>query len=362
MAPADRAQTLCQQVDDPPKRFPVLWGLLQFYLGRAELETASALGEQLLSLAQRSPDASRLGEALNGLGTVLVHRGTLDRAHDYLEESRRLTHAQPRDPHALFYGIDLELDSCAHHAHVLWLRGYADQARQVSDEAVALARHLSHPFSLAHSLSLAAMLRQFCREVSAVSERAESAVELAREQVFPLEAARGMILRGWARAQQGQIQEGLADVRQGLSTGQEARARMLHPYYLAVLAELLDTTGQVDEGLNVLNEALEIVDKTGERMYEAELYRLKGDMLLQPALGDEQRAETSLRHALDIARAQQAKAWELRTAISLGRLWQRQSQRGRAHQLLAEILEWFSEGFDTADFQMAKGLLAELEM
>ena len=159
---------------------------------------------------------------------------------------------------------------------------------------------------------------------------------------------------------QGQAEDGIAPLRQGIAAGRVTGAEIAWPLWLALLAEAYGKAGQAGEGLTALAEALALVNKTGERWYEAELYRLQGESLLARSMHQTAEVEACFQQALDVARHQQAKSWELRAAMSLSRLWQRQGKRGAARQLLAEVYGWFTEGFDTADLQEAKALLEEL--
>jgi predicted ATPase len=168
-------------------------------------------------------------------------------------------------------------------------------------------------------------------------------------------------MRGWTLAMQGQWEEGMAQIRQGLVAQQTVGAQIARPHFLALLAEAHAAAGQVEAGLDVLAEALALVDYTAERYWEAEIYRLKGELLWRQAIPDATQAETCFQRALAVARRQQAKSWEMRTAISLSRLWQQQGRRDEARALLAPVYHWFTEGFDTADLQDAKALLEELE-
>jgi predicted ATPase len=173
-------------------------------------------------------------------------------------------------------------------------------------------------------------------------------------------------LQGWARAKQGQRAEGVTQVHQGLAAHRASGAEGARTHWLALLAEACEGMRQVEEGLNALAEALRLVEKNGERIDEAELYRLKGELTLAqssvPGLGAsvQQEAEACFLQAIEVARRQQAKSWELRAAMSLARLWQHQGKREEARKLLAEIYGWFTEGFDTKDLQEAKALLEEL--
>jgi predicted ATPase len=205
-----------------------------------------------------------------------------------------------------------------------------------------------------------AFIHCFHRDAHATQERAEAAIALASEQGFPQWLTAGRILRGWALAMQGQGEEGMAQIRQALATWRAMGAGMAVSHYLVLLAEVHGHAGQAEEGGRLLDEALVHVDSTGERHFAAEVYWLKGELLLRQANLDEVQAETCLRQALDTARHQQAKSWELRAAMSLARLWQRQGKRAEAGELLAPVYAWFTEGFDTADLQEAKALLEEL--
>jgi predicted ATPase len=236
--------------------------------------------------------------------------------------------------------------------------GYPEQARQQYQAALTQAQDLAHTFTLVHALHNVSIGHQVRREGWATQERTETLIALCTEQGSPLYLAWATILRGWALATQGQTAEALAQMRQGLAAARAMGTELLVPYTLALLAEACGQAEQIDEGLRLLAEALAVADSTAERWYEAELYRLKGELLHQSAAPPGE-AEQSLQHALEIARRQQAKSWELRAALSLSRLWQQQGKQAEAHALLAPIYGWFTEGFDTADLQEAKALLDE---
>jgi predicted ATPase len=234
------------------------------------------------------------------------------------------------------------------------------QGRAQNDEAVTLAQQIAHPYSLGFASSFAAMFYQFRREGYAAQACAEASINLATEQGFPLWMVFGSILHGWVLAQQGQAKEGIAQITQGLRIYRITGAELACPYFLALLAEAHGTLGEPEAGLTALTEALTLVDKTGERFYEAELYRLKGALLLQQNSVNQAEAESCFHQAISIAQNQQAKSLELRAATSLARLWQQQGKRQEAHDLLAPVYGWFTEGFDTADLQEAKALLDAL--
>jgi predicted ATPase len=225
---------------------------------------------------------------------------------------------------------------------------------------LALAHKLSHPFSLAWAQCLAAWVSQFRRDVPAAYEQADAAVALSTEQEFLLLVALGTSSRGWALAMQGQGEEGIAQVRQGIASLEATGAAVFVPYFCTLLADVYAHLGHPADGLQALAEAHTLVEQQEGRWWEAEISRLRGVLLLRQMGTSQAEAETWLRWALDIARRQEAKSLELRAAMSLARLWQCQRKRGAARELLAPIYGWFTEGFDTADLQEAKTLLDAL--
>ena len=355
-----RARELCGQVGETPQRFQVLWGLWYFYLARTEYRTAGELGEQLLTLAQHLQDPTLLLLAHRAQGQTLCFLGELPAGRADLEQAMVLYDPQQHRTLAFHYAQDPAVIAGSWAALALWLLGYPDQALQKSHEAISLARELAHPYSLIYALVWAATIRQFRRERQAALELTEPLIALAREQGFALWVAWGTILQGWELSERRQGTEGIALIREGTAAWRSTGAELFHPHFLAILARAYAEGGQATEGLSTVAEALAIIDRSGERLYEAELYRLKGELLLKRATHDVQEAESCFRQALDIARQQQAKSLELRAATSLGRLWQRQGKRDKAYQLLAPIYGWFTGGFDTADLQEAKTLLQEL--
>jgi predicted ATPase len=338
----------------------VLRGLYGYYHVRAEYRTAQELGEQLIDLAQQVHESSMLIAAHRALGATLSCMGAVVSAHTHFTQSIALYDLQQHRSYAFLYGEDAGVVCRSHDAWALWRLGYPDQGRVRSDEAVILAQQIAHPFSLGFALCFAAMFHQFRREVRATQERAEIAISLATEQGFPQWRALSVILEGWALAQQGQAQEGIVQMTQGLQAYHATGAEIQRPHFLALLAEAHGIMGQPETGLAVLTEALTLVDTTGERVWEPELYRLKGALLLQQHADNQADAESCFAQAIAIAQTQQAKSLELRATSSLARLWKQQGKRQEAHDLLAPVYGWFTEGFDTADLKDAKALLDEL--
>jgi len=297
-------------------------------------------------------------EAHRALGNTLTWKGELGLAHTHFTQGLALYDPQRHRAHALRWGQDSGVVCRGLGAMILWLLGYPDQARQWSDEALVQARAFSHPFTLSQALLMSTFLQQFLRQAPVAQERVEEQLALCTEHGFASYLAWGTILRGSALVAQGEWAEGLAQMRQGLAA-YLARARLPWLLFLGLLAEAYGRAGQVEEGLRALDEALEAMQTTEESFYEAEVYRLKGELLLQQSAEHQGEAEESLQQALAVARRQQAKSLELRAAMSLGRLWQHQGKIEHAHQLLTGVYTWFTEGFDTADLQEAKALLEQ---
>jgi predicted ATPase len=354
-----QAHVLCQQVGETPQLVPVLFGLWRFYILR-QLHTARELGETLLRLAQQAHDPALAVVAHYALGVTWLWLGALPAARQDLEEGlARYTPDQHRAP-VFRIGQDLEVGCRAYAAMTLWLLGYPAQALAHIHEALALAHELSHPYSLAFARMGATHVYQWRRDVPAVHEHAEAAVALATEQGFAQWAASGTSMRGWALAMQGQGEEGMAQVRQGLTAWRATGAAQNVPFLCTVLADVCAYLGHTEDGLQALAEAHTLVEQQEERYWAAEVCRLHGVLLLRQPETPQAEAEAWLQRALDIARRQEAKSLELRAAMSLSRLWQQQGRQAEARALLAPIYGWFTEGFDTADLQEAKALLDAL--
>jgi predicted ATPase len=373
-----RRSELCRQLGETSQLFWALQGLWVLHLQRAEYQKARKVAEQGLSLAQNVYNPIFIMRAHLWLGDTLFWLGEFVLARDHLEKGIALYDPQQ---HRSDGAVEDPGVTCLCYAsRVLWSLGYADQALQRSHGALTLARELSRPYSLAYALDAASLLHQLCREVQAAQERAEAEIALSTEHGFPHWLALGTIWRGWALADRGWVKESITQMRQGIAAWQAMGAELGQPYFLGLLATAYGKVRQVEEGLTALADALARVEKTGERWYEAELYRLKGELTLAQSsvqsLGSSvpKEAETSFLKAVDIARKQQAKSLELRAVISLVRLRQHQAQNqetritqhdsrtalDEAHKMLSEVYSWFTEGFDTKDLQEAKALLDEL--
>ncbi|MBI3800467.1 MAG: AAA family ATPase, partial [Deltaproteobacteria bacterium] len=276
-----RARALCQQIGETPQLCPVLNGLWSFYVVRSEHRTAYELAEQLLKLAESQQDPACLVEAHWTLGASLFCLGDVASAQAHVEQSIALYDPQEHRSLAFLYGHDPGMSSLCFAALALWHLGYPDQALKRSQAAVTLAREVSHPYSLVYALDFAAWCHRLRRERQASKEQAEAGIVLSTEHGVPVFLAMGTIFRGWALAEQSREAEGGAQIRQGLVAWQATGAECFYPHFLALLAEAYGKVGQAEEGLSTLSEALTLVNRTGERFYEAELYRLKGQLTVQ---------------------------------------------------------------------------------
>jgi TOMM system kinase/cyclase fusion protein len=354
------ARQLCQQLDNPYQLFPILRGLWVYHLVRVEQQTAQALGEELLTLAQHTHDPVMLVTARCALGATLLPLGAVATAHAHFTQALTLYDPPQHRGSAFRYTLDAGVVCHSYAAWTFWALGYPDQGLAQRQHAVTLAQQLAHPFSLGFALNWAARFHQFRREGSAAQQCADASLHLATEQGFPLYAARGAMVRGWARVQQGQPEAGMAQMHQSLHALGGIGHELARLWALALLAEGHGAMGQPEAGLTVLAEALSLVESGGERFYAAELHRLKGELLLQQSLDNAIVAESCFHQAISIAQNQQAKTLELRAATSLARLWQSQGKHEEARQVLGDVYGWFTEGFETADLQDAKVLLDAL--
>jgi predicted ATPase len=276
-----RARELCQQIGETPQLCQVLHGLWTFYVVRAEHRTAYEIGEQLLRLAENQQDTTCLIAAHWVLGGSSFLLGELPAARAHLERSLALYNLQEHRSLAFVYGHDPGMSSLSFAALALWQLGYPDQALKSSQAAVSLAREVAHPFSLAYALDVMALCHLLRRERQGVEEQAEAGFALSTEHGVPLFLAWSTIFRGWVLTEQGQGEEGVAQICQGLAAYRPNGGGGFRPHFLALLAGAYGKVGQTEEGLSAVSEALTLVNRTGERSYEAELYRLKGELSLQ---------------------------------------------------------------------------------
>jgi predicted ATPase len=356
-----RARDLCLRVGETPRLFPVLRGLWFFNSNRGYLRSAQELAEQLLALGESARDPALLIEAHFACGLTLFFVGDFAPARDHLEQGIHLYDPQTHGFHAFVYGQDPGVYSTSILAVAFWILGYPDRALAKSNQALALAHDLAHPFSLVLALLHFATVHHLRREPQLAERRADAVIALSAEGGLSFWSWWALIVRGWAVAQQERGAEGIAQIREGLVAVKAGGVENALPWALGLLAEALGNKNRAEEALNVLAEALAVSRKTGDQWYDEEIYRLKGELLLASSRAENpSEAESCFRHAIDVARRQSAKSLELRTTTSLSRLLDKQGRRDEARRMLAEIYGWFTEGFDTADLKDAKALLDAL--
>ena len=358
----NRARELCAQVADCPQLlFSTLLGLRLFHMLRARHDEAQEIAERMLALAREEQSPAFHLEALKALGQCRFYLGEFVGAATQLEDALRLYNPEQHRTHALLYGPGAAVGAMVYAAWTLWCLGYPDQSLAKNDEALATARRMAHHYTLAVALCHCALLHQFRREVRLTEELSEALMALSTEQGLAYWPGVATVMKGWVSAERGQGEASIAELRSAMTTLRAIGFVAELPWYLALLAGAHATVGQMAEGLDAIAEALALVASTNERFYEAEIYRVKGELLLkEDGSNTAAEAESCFRQALDISRVQSAKSWELRAATSLARLWRDQGKQAEARDLLAPVYGWFTEGFDTPDLKDAKALLDEL--
>jgi predicted ATPase len=336
-----------------PLHFSVLYGLWISNLNAGAIAAALEHATNFLSLAQSQPSSGPLLVGHRILALSLIFGGDYRAALTHYETAASLYRPDEHRDSAFRYGQDIGVTAFVQLSWALWHRGYPDQSARAADRALAYSRELRHAHTLSHAFYFAGMAAAFARDVATACAHSNDCVAIASEHGFPLWAAYGRILQGWADAQRGETTTGIARIRDGLAAAEAARARSFTPFYLALLAEALALVGKIEEGLAALDDALAKAAVSGVRGSDAEIHRLRGELTGRLPHPDPAKAEHSFRTALAIAREQGTRGYELRAATSLARLWGEQGRRGDACDLLAPVYGWFTEGFDTADLNAA---------
>jgi class 3 adenylate cyclase/predicted ATPase/DNA polymerase III delta prime subunit len=343
-----------------PLHFSVLYGLWVSNNSAGAIAAGHEHATNFLSSAQSQPSSGPLLVGHRILAHSLIYSGDYRAALAHFETAASLYRPDEHRDSAFHYGQDIGVSAFVVLSWALWHRGYPDQSARAADRALAYSRELGHAHTLAHALGLAGMAAVFARDVDTVHTRSNDCVALASEHGFAHWAARGRILQGWAVAQRGEATTGIARIREGMAAEEATGARVYTPFDLALVAEALALAGKIEEGLATLDDALAKAAVSGERGWDAEIHRLRGELTGRLPHPDPAKAEESFRTALAIAREQGTRGYELRAATSLARLWREQGRRGEARDLLAPVYDSFTEGFDTADLKEAKALLHQL--
>jgi predicted ATPase len=352
-----RARELWERLGSPVEFLHVPHGQSRYHAYRGELDVALRLDQELLhqSLGRNASGGLVMGHISSGRN--LMHVGRFASSRTHLEAVLALYNPSSHRSLGRQTGIHPQLAAQAHLGIVLFCLGFPDQALARSRAAIAEAKQLAHPRSLAVTLALGSRLLVLVGDDATLGQRADELAGVASEQGFAV-GAQGTVYHGWVKVKQHDLTEGMSLLRAGSTAYRTRQAELWMPHFLALLAEASEIAGEIEEGLILLDDALGIAERTGARWFAAELNRQKGRLLLQQ--GQPATAEELFRKALDIAREQEAKLWELRAAVSLARLWRDQGRRAAARDLLAPVYGWFTEGFATPDLKEARGLLGEL--
>jgi class 3 adenylate cyclase/predicted ATPase len=355
-----RACELARQVGSNRELFPALSGLAHSEMVLGHMHEARALSEEFLELARRQDDPLILAVGHSMIAYAAWWQGNFIDVRDHTCESLTLYNPREHGAGAVPYDQDHAIVSGYLTALNNWMLGYPTQAVEVMEKTLAHARELNNPNSIGITLLFFAQLSQLRREADPATTRAEEALALSAEHGLPALELWCLLPRGWAAAYRGDVRAGIADIRESMDRRRSIGMGAVWPWFFALLAEAYAALGQVDDGLSSLEEALGWVERNDERLYEAEVHRLKGELLLTRGPLDAPQAEACFQQALTVSRKQHARSWELRAAMSMARLWRGQGRLAEARDLLAPVYSCFTEGFDTADLQEAKALLAEL--
>ena len=363
-----RAREICLLLDATPQLFQVLWGQWAFYFFvGTKLQTSREVAEQLLSLSENLQDRDLRLEANYALGSNLFHVARFADAVAKFDAGLSYYDRSSHHSQVAIYSYDKGVACLGIAAQSLWYLGFSDRGLNYVREGLRMAHNLSHPFSLALAMNFSGWLYVLRQEVTEALEQAQALIMLSTEHEFPAFVALGKIIWGWAVSQRGNLEVGLTSIREGAEAWVATGSQVARLNHLTLLAEVCQKLQRFEEGLTWLSEGLEIVNRTGESFLEAEIYRLKGELLKQQInakkvknIEEDSEVERCFIRAIEVARSQGAKSLELRSVMSLCRLWAAQGKIEQSRQMLAEIYAWFTEGLDTVDLQEAQTLLKEL--
>jgi predicted ATPase len=355
----DRARELCRPATRSSILFPILWGLWLYYKVRSQLPRAQELAHELIAQARALNNPDLALQAHQALGMTALCRGEQATCLRHVEQVATLYNPTRHGEHAALFGQDPAVICKAFGSIALWLLGFPDAARRQSEAAIEMSREHS-PTSQSIALHFAAMLYQLCRDPERTRRYAEASAQIAAEHGLSFWLAGGGVMTGWSLVATGNLEEGIAQLKQGLRDWQATGSATYRTYYLALLADALATAGRIEEANATLNEALALVEQTDERLYEAELHRLRGEFLLRQRQADSDAstlAKASFHRALEVSRRQEVKSLELRAALSLVNVSNQQTDEINAHEVLRAAFGSFSQGLDTPDLQDAAAAL-----
>jgi predicted ATPase len=353
-----RARELCRACGGGDLEPVALYGLWQFFQNRADMAGSGEIAGELLRWAEVRHDVAAQVEGHRSVGNTWLFRAEFSLALEHFERVRVLY--APAQGHAGRNPLDPRAVATSLMAWALLLRGHPDRALACSREALAAAEEQARPYMLAVIMHQQNVFDQLRGDRRSVGERAAALIALTAEHGFAHWHATATLLHGWAVGAGGAVEDGLAEMRHGLAAKEATGARLKIPFYLGLMAGLHRRAGRGADALHLIQDALACVEATGERWFEAELHRLKGEALLALAPECSAEAEACFCRAISVAQEQHAKLWELRAATSLARMLAARSEPEKAYDLLAPIYDWFTEGFDTPDLREARALLDEL--
>jgi class 3 adenylate cyclase/tetratricopeptide (TPR) repeat protein len=351
-----RAHELTRAIDAPAELFTMLCGLVSHYALQLQLKASYNLGQELLALAENAKQPIGVAPVHGRLGLALMMMGDFRAAREHFEHVFAAMDQFGREFIDSFFEINFYP---MWGTWALWGLGYSDQAREWCRRALSAAEKVSRPVMLANAHGATAMLYMLLLDEGTALEHADADIAIANEVQFPFDLAYARIVRGWALGVRGRLDEGITEMHDGMRSAElagYARRARWYPY----LAQLENTHKGPDQGLKVITEGLALLDNAEERFNEPELYRVQGELFLAQESSYCERAQSCFQQAILIARKQGAKSLELRATTSLARLLRDTNRRDEARAILAEIYNWFTEGFDTADMKEAKALLEEL--
>lgn len=350
-----RALTLCEQLDERSGLYKALWGMWLTSSSRIDHAHSLELAERLLLLARQSHDPLQLQPAYYAMGNSLLWTGQLQRARDHQEQAIALYQPSHHEVMVKEFGENIRVSCGSQLAWVLWLQGYSNQAQIVSDQTLTLAQQINHPYSLGYAMSHRIALGRWLGQVETTRQQSEETMAMANRYGFPVWLLSGMAVHGWAQAMQGQA-SGIEHMQHAVNIVRAAMSG-IEAYFLGLLAEAHMHLGQFEQSLSALNLTLDVIAAKDDRFLHSETLRLKGECLLKLSASSMSEAEACFTQALAISRNQQAKALELRAAVSLSRLWMHNGRKKDAGHLLEDICGWFSQGHKSCDLEEAVRLI-----
>jgi predicted ATPase len=356
----EQAEELGEPPEDPLLLFSVLYGRWASSLIAFDGDTTRELAAQLLAFAEKQGATVPLVVAHRAMGYSLHSRGDIKEGRAHLDRAIELYDpAEHRQP-AMRFGQDAKVTTLGYRSATLWLLGYSAAALADARHALKEAREIGQAAALMHALTLTSLTLILCRNYAAASSQCDELVPLAEEKAAPLWKAWGTLFKGFALAMTDQASDAVKMINTGLAACRSTGSTFWMPWFLAHLARAHAELGQFDDACRWIGEAVMTMETTKEKWCEAEIHRTAGEIALMSPEPDAAKAQAHFERAIAIARAQQAKSWELRAATSLARLWRDHSKRQQARDLLAPVYGWFTEGSDTTDLKAAKALLDEL--